>query len=512
MLIPLDEVLALPVLADAAPEVVHPGRQPCLVRWVHSSEVFEMGPLLSGQELLLTTGLGLRGVRPAELEEYVDALADAGLSALALELGRTFAEVPPAIVRAARRRDVTLLAWRRVVPFEAIVEGFHHLVMERERSGLRVADQAWRELVEVVTRGDGLHALVRRIAELAGSAAFLLGRDGRVVAASDPSLTPPEPTLANSRIVEVDGAGWGTLVVATRRQSGTSVVERAAKVVGLELLRTGTTEQAAAQASRLLRDIAEGRLPSADDLRSRLGLAGFPVEPGRPMVGLCVSADRRVPATILTAAARRACRETFGAHVAGSLGEDVVLVTGAPRGGSRLRAQLADMTATLATAIESTTGHGLVTVAAGYPVAEVDGLAGSLEQSREVAAIARRLGTRRQPLLARDVSVYRLLARFGGEPEAADFVREQIGPLLDHDAAHAGSLVQTLDTYLRHGLAKTETAAALGIRRQTLYNRLDRIGAVLGEDVLAGYESRTALGLALHAWRLSTGLNLGSGS
>ena len=53
--------LALPEFAAAAPEVVHGDPASCVIRWVHSSEVYEMGSLLQGGELLLTTGLGLHG-------------------------------------------------------------------------------------------------------------------------------------------------------------------------------------------------------------------------------------------------------------------------------------------------------------------------------------------------------------------------------------------------------------------------------------------------------------------
>ncbi|WP_248580826.1 PucR family transcriptional regulator ligand-binding domain-containing protein [Nocardioides sp. InS609-2] len=509
MLIPLAEILTLPAVAAGAPLVLHGTPEDCLIRWVHSSEVFEMGPLLRGQELLLTTGLGLKGSSPSDLEGYIDALADAGLAALALELGRTFAEVPAAVTRAAKRRNLPLLAFRGVVPFESVVEGFHELVMHRDRATLRVSDRVWRELLDVVLAGDGLNALVKRVAHLANARCVLLARDGRVVAASDPGATQDSPTAANSRTVDLGGTAWGSLVIAgSTSQTHTAILDRAVKVVSLELLRTGTTLETAAVANNLLRDIADSRLPSVEELRSRLEIAGFPAEKGRPIVALCVASDRRISPPVLSAAAHRASRETFGACLVGHLDDDVVIVARVPRGSEqRLREALGKMCSSLSETIEQTTGHAIVTVAAGSPVGDVDGLTATLTQSREVASIARRLGARRQPLHARDLGIYRLLARFGNEPELADFLREQIGPLLDHDATYSSKLVQTLDTYLQHGLAKTETATALGIRRQTLYNRLDRINAVLGRDALTAHESRTALSLALHAWRLRTGLD-----
>ena len=75
----LAEVLTLPSFRAAGTEVLHgdPDRVP--VRWVHSSEVFEMGSLLAGGEVLLTSGLGLHGRTAGHLASYVDQLADAGV-------------------------------------------------------------------------------------------------------------------------------------------------------------------------------------------------------------------------------------------------------------------------------------------------------------------------------------------------------------------------------------------------------------------------------------------------
>ena len=113
MLIPLSDVLALPSFRASGAQVLAGQPDGVLVRWVHSSEVFEMGGLLAGGEVLLTTGLGLHGRTSEHLTAYVEQLADAGLAALALELGRTFFEVPAAILEAAGRRELVVLGLRR---------------------------------------------------------------------------------------------------------------------------------------------------------------------------------------------------------------------------------------------------------------------------------------------------------------------------------------------------------------------------------------------------------------
>jgi DNA-binding PucR family transcriptional regulator len=80
------------------------------------------------------------------------------------------------------------------------------------------------------------------------------------------------------------------------------------------------------------------------------------------------------------------------------------------------------------------------------------------------------------------LGVYRFLLAPGGPEEAVEFVRRTVGPLLDHDAARGTELGRTLEAYLASGRQHSATAEQLHIHPNTLYQRLTRIGAVLGED------------------------------
>jgi Purine catabolism regulatory protein-like family. len=91
----LAQFLALPAVRDAAPEeAVAPASPDPPVRWVHSSEIYEIGPLLSAGDLLLTTGLGLAGVDAGARRHWVRELAGRGVTAVAVELGRSLPELP----------------------------------------------------------------------------------------------------------------------------------------------------------------------------------------------------------------------------------------------------------------------------------------------------------------------------------------------------------------------------------------------------------------------------------
>jgi len=102
---------------------------------------------------------------------------------------------------------------------------------------------------------------------------------------------------------------------------------------------------------------------------------------------------------------------------------------------------------------------------------------------------------------ARRLDTELLLWRLRDHPDLAAFVQRAIGPLQDHDAKSKPPLLPTLQTYLAHAGRKAETARELHLNRQTLYNRLARIGELLGTD-LDDPQTVLALSLALRARRL----------
>ncbi|WNI19451.1 PucR family transcriptional regulator [Actinacidiphila sp. ITFR-21] len=128
----MSEILTFDVLGRAGAEVL--AGQDSLgrpVRWVHSSEIYEIGPLLSGGELLLTTGLGLAGADAGACRHYVRELDERGVTGVAVELGRSLPDMPYAILDESRRRGLPLVALRRVVPFIRITEAVNTAIVTR---------------------------------------------------------------------------------------------------------------------------------------------------------------------------------------------------------------------------------------------------------------------------------------------------------------------------------------------------------------------------------------------
>ena len=127
----LRQVLDLDVVRRGSPHVVAgAGRLDVPVRWVHALELTDVGRLLRGGELVLSTGIALPE-SPSGLADYVASLAQVGVAGLAVELGRRYTgALPPALVAAAAARGMPLVELRREVAFIEITEAVHARIID----------------------------------------------------------------------------------------------------------------------------------------------------------------------------------------------------------------------------------------------------------------------------------------------------------------------------------------------------------------------------------------------
>ena len=131
MTLTLREVLDLDVVRRGSPHVVAgAGRLDVPVRWVHALELADVGRLLRGGELVLSTGIALPE-SSSGLADYVASLARVGVAGLAVELGRRYTDaLPPALVTAAEARSVPLIELRREVAYVEITEAVHARIID----------------------------------------------------------------------------------------------------------------------------------------------------------------------------------------------------------------------------------------------------------------------------------------------------------------------------------------------------------------------------------------------
>lgn len=523
--------LRLPSLRHGSPQVVagrrNLGRR---IRWVHSAEVPNIATLLKGEELLLTTGMGM-GSKPLEQRRFVRALAERGVAGLVIELGQVFSQLPEPLVEEAAACELPLIELRREVPFVDVTEEIHAAILHRQLAVLRRGDELHRRLTELMLEGAGIPDILAALAETIANP-VLLEKAGQGVLYHATYRAPPADVFAawDFRREELEGETtgnphavvcpvhaardrtWGRLLAlavdSPLDDFHRVAVERAVALVALALLRTRQeTLLASRERGNFLAEVAAGRVDPLD-AAARAETLGFPSRHGR-LLALAV-APRELPDNHFDVDEAdwtplwRAVVDRLNTHglaaLVGACGEGealVLLSLPAPR--SR------DEAATLSSEVveEALRRHlgrsDLAVLAVGAVVERWDDVGPALRQAAETASLARAAPHRAwHDVLAPDVE--RLLWGMRDDERVRRFVERRLRPVLDHDQRRMAKLMPTLEALCDTGWKKAETARLLHMNRQSLYPHVHRIERLLQAD-LDDPQTRLGLELAVQAWR-----------
>ncbi|MFJ9041408.1 PucR family transcriptional regulator [Streptomyces sp. NPDC102406] len=531
--------LELPGLRSGLPEVVAGAeRLGRTVRWVHAGEVPNIASLLKGGELLLSTGYGI-GTRPAEQRAFVRKLADRGIAALVIELGQRFARLPAALVETARTAGLPLVQLHREVPFVTVTEEIHTEIVNGHYALLRRAEEVHRRCTDALLDGGGVPQVLRILAEFSGNPVFLETVDGQLLYAAGVAADAADPLQVwegmrathkdeppgGAVFVDVPGGGPGAGSVRARlvllpvsaplAPVHRIAAERAAGSLAVVLMQARQEEELAARGrGDFLTDLAEGRI-TPEDAPAQARVLGFkPVGQGPLLPVVMRLPEASAGAVGISPGGGWAVLARAVAEELASVGVPVLLGVRPVEGrvplllGLRAESERAAVAERVAAALRAGVERaGMRRAGTQPPVVVVGGAGGwaaaaaGLRHAAETATAAQGLESRAW-YDARRLDIDLLLWRLHRHDEAAlaAFVERAIGPLQDHDRRAKPPLLPTLQVYLAHAGRKAETARELHLNRQTLYNRLARIGELLGTD-LDDPQTVLALSLALRARR-----------
>ena len=323
-------------------------------------------------------------------------------------------------------------------------------------------------LTDAAVRGGGPAAVVSALSDVLAVPVQLL--DAHDLPLAGPDLGAPSPserfaqgehgtTLLEEGFVLCPVVAaedyLGCLVVKAPRTADDAEVrllERGALGIALSLVQErALTDAATRSAGELLAALVEGGEAEVLDRRA----ASVRIDLRLPHVVALVETDHAATRSACVELARRS-----GGLVVDRAGRTLLLV--------KAGVDLSGLAGTATVGVSEA-----VTGAAAMPEA--------LASARRCLAALLALGRRGVVGGAEALGIYRFLLAPGGPDDAAEFVRRTVGPLLDHDAARGTELARTLEEYLASGRQHSATAERLHIHPNTLYQRLTRIGAVLGD-------------------------------
>ncbi|MFI1167640.1 PucR family transcriptional regulator [Streptomyces sp. NPDC020801] len=501
------QVLALERVLAGEPEVVAgAGHLDRLVRWVHVAEAADVGVMLSGGEMVLTTGVLLAGDEEKQAE-YIRSLHRAEAAAVVLGLGRAFPAPPDVMRRAAERCGLPLVVLHRPFPFAELTEEVQSRLVRRKFAAVSLSEAVRTALTALITAGAPLQALLDEIAQHSACPVVVTNLAHRVLATAGERSAVDDVLRDWERIArqaggsegdgwiraELGGRGerWGRIVLCGHRgdtATGRLLADRAAEALVLHRMLGGNAgcswEEQSAQS--LLTDLVSGVVP-ARQLLPRARAAGLPVN-RRTFVPLVVpdgepaELDRLLRLLGLTGLVAELAEGVTAVLLSLARDQDADALTG--HFAARLRAESGAAARAVVAAADARTAW--------------DDVPGGLREARHVAdAVADSAAALELPAVVRlkDVHLRGLIRLLRDDPQVQSFAERELDGLLrgaDQD------LLGVLRTYLATGRNKSRTAQLHHVSRPALYRRLEAIQTRLGVD-LDDFEQAASVHIALLA-------------
>lgn len=487
------ELLALPILRRARPEVLT-GDLDVSVRWVHTSEIFEIGALLEGGELLLTTGLGLVREPPHRLAAYIEGLAETRVAGVVLELGRPFANVPEVMVQTASECGLLLVAFHEVVPWVQVTEATHRLLVSREVTSLRRMSVTSRNLLAGVARGNDLPGILEAIAREVGMPVGFIGKDASEVWSSGTNGTPNGPFA--TRIVQTAYGAVGEIRVPTAALAESELLDAAASAVAAIVSATPTGDGRRASHLRTRLNDVVTAAPEFDSLHRRvLTELALDPSPHRPTHAFMIIAGNSAGSDQII---ENIVHRFFVIAVANETGLGILVLARDP-----LRTSGSHEDALFQFASEVRRELPGSVLIEGEPQQTMSDLGRELHDLQALAADASIRRSNSTIIYLRDTTLLRLLAHLDDVGDIERFVSRELGPVLEHDAQHLPPLMPTLLALLSSD-SKVAAAERLGVTRQTMHHRSQILEGMLGLVPNAPLTRRAAATLAAQLWQWRT--------
>ncbi len=509
------------------------------VRWVHVSEILDVGGLLSGGELVLTTGLELEKT-PEESASFIRSLENAGAAGLIVELIGQRPRSRKALEKAARSASMPVIVVEQRVRFVQVTEIVHRMIVAEQLERVERARDVHEAFTVLSLERADTQRVVEQAATMIGASVVLedlshlvLAYAGQRVSTTDlledwerRSRTTPFPAhTARSgpeqwlqAAVGVRQQVWGRLVVPmppaaldTDEDMAVMVLERAAQTLAINRLADRDQRELSHHAQAgLLNALRQPRGLSEAEALARAGSLGLkrssyyvplvfrtalpawgsPILPGDPFAG---QQDERE----LLERLAKGLKSTAGTALAASIQSGSVGMILSLPARQQEEPTLQILAEAAGSAEEAAPPAWIIGV--GRMKATLLEAAAGIDEAAHVAESAATLRDTGKPYFrATDVRLRGLLALLRKDPRVQQFVESELSAVLQAEAEGKGEYLELLGLYLGSGGNKAAMARSGYLSRPTLYARLAKLEELLGVD-LEDAESRTSLHVALLA-------------
>lgn len=445
-------------------------------------------PLMLGHHVIGVLFAADRRARVFEREQIALLGSFAALAAAAIDTANLLTETRSALADLERANEII-----------------------RDRSGvIERASDVHDRLAELVLRGGGVHDVAAAVSEVLDGTVEFKEATAAPAGALEVSRVEGHAVRHEADWIAAVAAGGELLgALVLRGHPGLDPVdqrtlERAAMVTSLLLLaRRSAAEAEQRVRGELLDDLLDARDRDPRLLRERAARLAADLDATHVVLAA------RLEATAADADQEAAARRRLWS-AASHLAATRHGLAAARDGGTVLLLPLeASDTATAlarrAARHLGTAVHEAVTVGASAPVenlvAHPDAVAAAYEEGRRCLDALRLLGRCGDGAAAEDFGFVGLL--LAGDRDIAGFVDRTIGKVVSYDDRRGTDLLRTIEAYFACGMSPARTKDELHVHVNTVAQRLERVGRLLGDDWQSPARA-LEVQLALRLHRLST--------
>lgn len=493
------------------------------VRWVHIMEVTQVGHLLNGNELILSTGIGWQDNEETSLS-FLQQLIDSGASGLCIELGTYTKQPLESMKTLALQANFPLIFFHEEVRYIDITQDLHTHFIHQHHKMVSDLESLSTKLNQLLLSGKGLRPLLKLLQETthAQVAFFPFDTDAAVFVPSLPKdegaafyekwifgeifhLSDVKNKLAHRPILALEHLFADLLLFAEQELSEFQILalDRCATAIAQEMMRTTYIEEKTRYKQDLWVTDWLGGKHSLQDIRDYVMNVKPAVKLGPVIV--CVfdktaRSDGLSSQETLLFQKQMIARSLFereGFYLLPTVYEQrIVFILLDQIPSNTCHERILRTIQRLHKTQETNLFPALLGI--GKAVSDPLQLHASYESALETLEIQKDIGVLTKPFY-HELHVYKVILLMKQSGQLAPFIDEYLGDIIIYDREKNGLLLKTLHMYLTLSGSKQETAKELFIVRQTLYHRLDKIAAILGEDFMLP-QKRIALELALHGY------------
>jgi purine catabolism regulator len=543
--------LALPSGTTVAAGAPGLGREVTWATRIRSSPP-AFGHVAGGELVLLPVSVLPELDERLQLDGAVRRLAGLGVAAVAI-LGA----IDKSARAAADEVGLPLLALPKGAELGVLERDAARLITERRREVQHRGQEVLRQLMDLAIAGEPLGDIVQELARIGGRSVALEGRDGRILTYHPTGRTAPardavetmtqrdRPLVARwlrttaeaspadppTATYDLDNA-WSRVVAPVIGRDGllgsvslivprgratpedAQVTGRGAAACAVVLAR----EQAAATVRRevelhVLDEVLDGNLRSETTLLQQARRLGHDLL--APHVAMVARVEHATTGPVragsaddrwdgLEEAVSRAAATRNGKSLWRIRNNSAEFLLPVDASGDERR--LAETLRDDLRAIVKVGPDGAVSLGVGTMRDGLLGIRRSHGEARQALQLGRRLHGPGHLTLFGDLGVYRVIFAAEHLPELGDLYHQTLGQLLAYDRQNNAGLVSTLEAFFAANGSPKDASERLGVHRNTVLYRLDRIREITGYDLDdAGVRLRLQLALHVH---LALGENL----